>query len=103
MSRAGRPRWRAPVLIATAALVAALIPSVFYVWGNTQIVTLGYRIESARLKLREMEETTRALELERARLQALWRIAPRARRMGLETAPPERILIVSAAGKGSLR
>jgi hypothetical protein len=90
------------VLMAGAALAAGLIPSVFYVWGHTQIVTLGYQTESARLRLHELEETTRALKLERARLQALRRIAPKAQRMGLVAAPPERIVIVGAADREPL-
>jgi hypothetical protein len=89
-----QPRWRAPLLLVAAALFAVLIPAVFYVWGHTQIVTLGYRIESARLELRRLEDRGRALELDRTRLMALQRIESRARRLGLTPAPPERIIIV---------
>ena len=90
-------RLRGLTLLAAAALVAGLVPSVFYVWGHMQIVTVGYKVEAARQHLRALEDEGRALQLERARLLSLDRVETEARRQGLAPAKPERVVIVRVA------
>ena len=55
------------LLLAGSALASVLIPSLFYVWGHTQKVSHGYRIESARRELRALEDGHRVVVLQRAR------------------------------------
>jgi hypothetical protein len=87
---------RSLLLIGAGALAALLIPSLFYVWGHTQIVSDSYGIESGTQRLRELRDEARILELRRAQLASLDRIEKRARSMGLRPAGPDRIIVVNA-------
>ena len=87
---------RALVFVAAAGLVAGLVPALYYVWGNTQIVTIGYRIESCRQELKRLEQERRALELQKESLSSLERVEKKAPKLGLAPASPDRIVIVEA-------
>ena len=89
-------RGRSLLLLAGSALASVLVPSLFYVWGHTQKVSHGYRIESARRELRRLVDEHHVLVLERERQRSLERIEVRARSLGLDRVSAERLVIVEA-------
>ena len=89
-----RSRIRQVALVAGAG-AALLTPFLFYVWGNVQIVSSGYRIEETADRLHRLEQENRALRLDKARLESLARIEERARKLGLVALPPARLVRLS--------
>ena len=90
----GRVRRRGLLRLAALALAAGLVPSLYYVWGQMHIVTVGYRVEAERQQLERLRAEAKVLRLERARLSAPERIDAEGRRLGLQPVPPEALVVV---------
>lgn len=90
----------APVRSAVIALVlAAAVITAFalvQVARRHEVVRLGYALAKASERLREAEETSRRLELERATLAAPERIRALALRLGMTATPPDQVRVVPA-------
>ena len=94
-----RRRQVVTILLASATLMA---PFLFYVWGQVEIVRTSYDMEELTERAHHLEQTNRALRLERARLLAAPRVEATARELGLAPLTLDRMVVVRAPDRPPL-
>ena len=79
-------------MVIAACLVTAL--GVIRVTRQHEVLRLGYRLDRQAEQVRQLKETRRRLEVERATLSAPDRVRKLATQLGMTTVAPDRIRIV---------
>jgi len=95
--RSGRGRWLGNrVLLGLVALVLWTMASGFaYVWCQTQVVNLGYRLSEAHRQHAKLADENKKLHLEMARLRAPERVEQIAlRQLGLKHPDKDQIVLL---------
>ena len=108
----GKPRRKLPkrrtsprqrLALVLLVLLALTAPFLFYVGGRFEIVRTSYEMDSLAARRHRLEQENRALRLQRARLMALPRIEQRARELGLEPVPLDRVVVIRNSRRGDDR
>jgi cell division protein FtsL len=87
-----RNRWISIILVAVVVLIMAVVR----VDRRQEVLAVGYRLSRAAEQLRDAQETTRRLELERSTLTSPARIRALATQLGMVPVPAESIRLIPA-------
>lgn len=92
-----------PISLSFNTLFLFLILALFYFAFSTQITAKGYELEKIKSKKLEILDENEKLEVEAARLQALWKIEASAQELGMIKAQNKNIQYASSSNNVASR